>query len=80
MDMLEILSTDEPLYETTTEQTPVRMELLPAWKQLIVESRQLQTVAELLMVASRRQISTSKQHMTLLSQLRKRLPDTCPGC
>jgi len=77
MDMLETLSAQTPLHETTSEQRPVRMEFLPMWKQLIMESRQLQTIAKLLTVESKKQIATLKQGIVLERLLRRRLRDAC---
>ncbi len=77
MNMLETLSAQTPLHETSSEQMPVKMEFLPMWKQLIMESRQLQTVAKLLTVESKKQIATLKQGIVLERLLRRRLRDAC---
>ena len=70
MNMLETLSAQTPLHETTSEQMPVRMEFLPMWKQLIMESRQVQTVSMHLMAESKRQRAALRQQVTELRQQR----------
>ncbi len=52
------------------EQTPVHLEHLPAWKQLIMESRQVQTVSMHLMAESKRQRAALRQQVTELRQQR----------
>ena len=58
------------LPKTTREQTPIHLEHLPAWKQLIMESRQVQTVSMHLMAESKRQRAALKQQVTELRQQR----------
>ena len=69
--------TEGQLPKTTREQTPVQLEHLPAWKQLIMESRQVQTVADLVMAQSQRQITTAKRRIAPLHLLQKRLRVSC---
>jgi hypothetical protein len=54
------------MHEPPPEPTSVKLELLPPYKQLLVESRQLQTVADLLVEQCQRRIA-------LLNLLRPRL-------
>jgi hypothetical protein len=73
MDVFEVSSDDTHLHEPSVAPMPVKVELLPPVKQLLVESRQLQTIADLLLEQSKRQITTAKRRMTLLNLLRRRL-------
>jgi len=66
MELLWITPTDGE--RPTLEQTPVHMELLPAWKQLIMESRQLQTASVLLIAESKRQRAALKQQVAVSRQ------------
>ena len=75
MDLFEVLSTHTQVNESSVEPMPVKLEPLPPCKQLIVESRQLQTVADLLMEQSKRQIKTARRRITLLNLLRQRLQE-----
>ena len=77
MDLFEALSVHTQLHQTPSEQMPATLESLPAWQQLIVESRQLQTVADLLMEQSKRQITTAKRRIELLHLLQTRLRGSC---
>ena len=78
MDLFDaLLVAHTPVHETPAERIPVTLEPLPAWQQLIVESRQLQTVADLLMAQSQRQITTAKRRIALLHLLQRRLQDSC---
>ena len=76
MDLFDALLAHTPLHETPPEQMPGMLEPLPGWKQLIVESRQLQTVADLLTAQSQRQITTTKRRIALLHLLQRRLRDS----
>ena len=60
--------TEGQLPKTTREQTPVQLDHLPAWKQLIMESRQVQTVSMHLMAESKRQRAALQQQITELRQ------------
>lgn len=82
MDLFEALSTQ--VHESSVELIPVKLEPLLPYKQLIVESRQLQTIADLLMEQSRRQTTTAKRRIILLNLLRHRLQEcshtySCPS-
>ncbi len=79
MDWYEALCAQKPLSPPPAERMPVRMELLPAWKQVMMESRQTQTAAELLMVQSKKRIATAKRRIVLVRLLRNRLRDSYPG-
>ena len=76
MDLFDALLAHTPVHEPPAERIPMTLEPLPAWKQLIGESRHLQTVAELLTVQSQRQITTAKRHIALLHLLQRRLRDS----
>ena len=73
MDWYEALCAQKPLSPPPAERMPVRMELLPAWKQVMMESRQTQTAAELLMVQSKKRIATAKRRIVLVRLLCNRL-------
>lgn len=45
MELAWMTATDGQPQQTIPEQPPVCMELLPAWKQVIMESRQAQTAS-----------------------------------
>ncbi len=77
MDVFETSSTDTQVHEPPEEPVSVKLELLPPLKQLLMESRQLQTIADLLIEQSQRQITTAKRRMTLLNLMRKRLRESC---
>ena len=62
--------TEGQLPKTTREQMPVQLDHLPAWKQLIMESRQVQTVSMHLMAESKRQRAALRQQVTELRQQR----------
>ena len=70
MELWWITPTEGQRPKTTREQTPVHLEHLPAWKQLILESRQVQTVSMHLMAESKRQRATLRQQITELRQQR----------
>lgn len=61
MELEWITLEDGQLHQPMPKQPPARQELLPAWKQVIMESRQEQTASLLL-------IAMSKQRRTALEQ------------
>ncbi len=69
-------STYKQVYDLPTKPMTVKFELLPPCQQLLVESRQLQTVAALLIEQTRREITTAKRNLTNLNVLRQRLRDS----
>ena len=76
MELFEDLSAHQQVRETPSEQIPVTLAQRPEWKQLIFESRQAQTVADLLMEKSQRQITTAKRRIAFMHLLQKRLRDS----
>ena len=68
MELWWITPTEGQRPKTTREQTPVHLEHLPAWKQLIMESRQLQTASVLLIAESKRQRAALKQQVAVSRQ------------
>ena len=75
MELWWITPTDGQQPQATQEQTPVHMERLPAWKQLIMESRQVQTVSMHLMAESKRNRAVLKQKITELRQQQRAILD-----
>ena len=70
MELWRTTPSEGQLPKTTREQPPVHLEQLPAWKQLIMESRQVQTISMHLMAESKRQRAALKQQVTELRQQR----------
>lgn len=79
MELGWITPSDGQLLQTITEQPPVRMELLPEWKQVIIESRQEQTTAVLLIAQLKRQRAALEEQVAVVRQKRCMLFDRWPS-
>jgi hypothetical protein len=79
MNVFEASSTQRQMHEPAAEPMQVKLDLLPPLKQLVMESRQLQTIADLLMQQSERQITTAKRRITFLNLLHLRLRQRSPA-
>ena len=79
MELWWITSTDGQSLQTAQEQPPVRMELLPVWKQVIMESRQAQTASVLLIGLLKRKRTALEQQVAISRQQRFVLSDRWPS-